>query len=769
MKAYFHFVLHHRLIVCAVCIGLTILAMMSYSRAIVASSMDKLFFGESPAYSAYLDRIREFGTEEVNIFAFESPHLFEEEQQAQLRRVVERIEEMDDIGRVFSVLDVQRLEGKDGTLYISNYADEALESPERIPDLIKALTEDTLAGGLVISSDGKHVAVLPEIDPEVQRDLPAERGPEIIYEVVQIFEEEGFDLSSIHRAGFLITIAEVVDQTYYNLKTIFPFVVIVLLLTVWLMFRRLWPAVISVLTSLIAVIWTMGFAVHLDREINVLMATVPAVIIVVGFSDVVHLCSAYLIELSHGIGKKQAILNSAEDVGKACFFTSLTTFVGFVSLSLIPTPLFRSLGLILGFGVASALLIAMTMVPIFFSILPEPRPLRKGTTSRVQDWLDHLLVAVEGLAMRHAWTVMAVSGMVLFLSLLGLTRLEIEADFAKRFQEDNPIRQDLLWFEERFAGTTGLDIYVEVPNADGLYDPEVFARIAKYQDTLTELPRVDTAFSLVNLMREIHEELTIGMEDVGPLPDTRQGLAQYLLLFEMGGGRDLDRLIDFERRKIRITLRLNDEGFRANALVAGKAVALAPQILGRSVTVEPSGLTFMLGDWLDEILAGQRNGLLLSLSTITFMMMLALRSIRAGLWSMLPNVLPLLVLGGYLGGTWDYVDSDTLIFAIMAIGIGVDDTVHFLVRYRIEEARTPDTITAVNRTFDFAGRAIVMTTIILVVGFSPFALSDYYTTRLMGTLLPLCLIVALLADLFLVPALVKIGFIRFRKAENGHK
>jgi len=334
MSAYFRFVLRHRLMVGAIFVALTALSLMSVSRAIVASSMDKLFFGESPIYAAYLERMKEFGTEEVNIFAFESPRLLEEEQQARLRRVLDRIEGMNDIGRVYSILDAQKLEGKDGTLYVSNYADEAIENPSRIPDLILALRDDSLAGGLVISTDGRSMAVLPEIDPEVQPDLPAERGPEIIHEVLRIFEEEGFALSEIHKAGFLVTIAEVVDQTYYNLKTIFPFVVIILLLTVWLMFRRLWPAVISMLASLVAVIWTMGFAVQLDREVNVLMATVPALIIIVGFSDVVHLCSAYLLELSRGIGKRQAILNSAEDVGKACFFTSLTTFVGFVCLSL---------------------------------------------------------------------------------------------------------------------------------------------------------------------------------------------------------------------------------------------------------------------------------------------------------------------------------------------------------------------------------------------------------------------------------------------------
>jgi predicted RND superfamily exporter protein len=763
MRAYFRFVLHHRILVGVVFITLTALSLYSVSRAVVASSMNKLFFGESPAYAEYLERLGEFGTEEVNIFAFESPDLLYEEQQARLRRVVERIEGMDNIGRVYSVLDAQRIEGRDGTLYVSNYADDASEDPSRIPELIAALRADPLVGGIVVSNDGGCAAVMFEVDHELQSDMPAERGPEIIHEALEIFEEEGFALSEIHSAGFLSSISEVVDQTYYNLKMIFPFVVIVLLLTVWLLFRRLWPAVVSTLTSLLAVIWTMGFAVQIDREVNVMMAIVPAVIIIVGFSDVVHLCSAYLLELGRGVGKRQAILNSAEDVGKACFYTSLTTFAGFISLSLVPTPMFRSMGVILGFGVAIALLIAMTMAPIIFSLMPEPKPLRKGSTSRIHDWLDTLLEGAERLASKHARTVIAAFALVLALSALGITQLKITADFPKRFAEDSRIRQDLAWFEERYAGTTGLDIYVEVPETDGLFDPVAFGRIAAYQDALTELPTVDNALSLVDLMREIHRELNVGIEGAGPLPATRQAMAQYLLLFEMAGGRDLDRLIDFDRHTMRITLRLNDEDFRANAAVAEEAVELAGPILGGMATVEPSGLAFLLGDWLDEILAGQRNGLTASLLMVTVMMALALRSIRAGMWSMIPNILPLLTLGGVVGGLWDYVDSDTFLIAVIAIGIGVDDTIHFLVRFRIEQARCPDTATAIHNTFDFAGRAIVMTTIILVAGFSPFALSDYFSTWIMGTLLPMCLIVALLADLLLVPALVEVGLIKFKK------
>jgi predicted RND superfamily exporter protein len=149
------------------------------------------------------------------------------------------------------------------------------------------------------------------------------------------------------------------------------------------------------------------------------------------------------------------------------------------------------------------------------------------------------------------------------------------------------------------------------------------------------------------------------------------------------------------------------------------------------------------------------------------MMVIGLGSIRVGLGSMLPNVLPLLCLGGYLGVAYDRIDSDTLVIAIMALGIGVDDTIHFLMRYRIESRRTEDTRVAVERTYAFSGRAIILTTMVLVLGFLPFSSSDYFSAFMIGTFLPGVLVMALLADLLLVPALVQVGWLRFKKKKHA--
>jgi len=132
---------------------------------------------------------------------------------------------------------------------------------------------------------------------------------------------------------------------------------------------------------------------------------------------------------------------------------------------------------------------------------------------------------------------------------------------------------------------------------------------------------------------------------------------------------------------------------------------------------------------------------------------------------MLPNIIPLLVLGGYVGWFWDLVDSDTLLVATIAIGISVDDTIHFLFRYRFERERTGDIDIALDRTFHFSGRAIIITSVILVAGFAPFAISDYFSVKIMGTLLPITLAAAMATDLLLIPAMIKLGAFRFRTRE----
>lgn len=762
MTAYFRFILKHRFLILALMGLISIASGYMFSRGIVASSMGKMFLGESPDYQSYLKRVDRFGSNEIIAVAFRDDDPLSPSSQKRLAAVVETIRTLEPVRDVGSILDVQQILGEGDDLVIRNYAEQALKGPETARAALDRLRADPFAGGLMISEDGRHIAVVIEVDSE--EDLPAEMAPVLMADIYNAFTSRGYDRDALHLVGFTASAAVVVEQTQFNILKLFPIVCLTLVATVWLMFRRFWPVVMTMTVALIAVAWTMGFSVLLDRHITILASITPMVILIVSFSDVVHLCSAYLLELGRGRSKEEAIFASGVDVGRACFWTSITTFTGFVAMSFVPAPIFRQLGLVLGFGVGVSLLIAMTLVPIMFSLVPVPKPWRVGTAGRVQDLFDRVLEGMADLTNRRPWMVVIVSCLILLIAASALMQLKVETDFARRISADHRLRRDLAYFQEHFNGANMIDIFIDVPAKDGLLEPALFERVAGVGDAVAVMKEVSAVFSLVDLVEMLHAALNSDHEDPGRLPGTRGALAQYLLLFEMSGGEDLDNLVDFERRSMRMTLQLKDEAVRQTSITGMKAGRTARDAFGETASVEVSGLVYLMGQWLDEIIAGQQRGLGFAILTIALMMILGLHSVKAGLWSMIPNILPLIVLGGYLGLFWDQVDSDVLGLAMIAIGIGVDDTIHFLMRFRIESARQPDVETAIRRTFHFSGRGIVITTVILVCGFIPFYASDYLSIKCMGNLLPITLISALLADLLLVPAMVRLGIIRFDRA-----
>lgn len=757
LEAWFRFILRRRWFVLAFVGLLSLGSGLALRRAVVGSSVGKMFFGESERFEAYHDRARAFGNDEFFVLAYEDPAPLSPASLDRLRAITSRLEAIEDVGRVESLLDVRRVELGGRSPVIESYADAAGRDPSAEADLTLRLVRDPHAGGLLIGEDGKSAAILVELT--VDPDRAAERIPLTVARAEAILADEGLGAEVVHPVGLPVLIAHVVGLTYDNLLFLFPIVSAFLLATVYGVFRRLTPAAVSLGIAFVAVLWTMAFAVLLDPTVSIMASIVPAVILIVSFSDVIHLWSAYHQELRTGLGREAAILVSSIEVGRACLLTSATTFVGFVCFSLIPTPVFRLLGVVLGFGVAIALLLAATLVPIVLSFLTPPD---LAPVERRRDLLDRALAAMARLTRSRPRLVVACFAVLLAASGVGILNMVFETDFEKRLAEDHPYRRDQRWFDERFAGTNAIEVYVDLASAGDLDDPAAVARLAAFADGVGALDGVDRVLSWLDLLETVHAAL--GGE--GRFPDDPGRLAFERGLLAGAAPEDVGRLVDSSGGTVRLIVRLGGDGFRGTHSVGRRIEEVGERTLGPGERLEVTGLTYLLGWWLDSILEGQKNGLLLSFLVIAVMMVIGLGSLRIGLISMIPNVLPLVVMGGYVGACWEQVDSDTLIIAMMAIGIGVDDTIHFLMRYS-HEARRASTSVALERTYAFAGRAIVMTTVILVVGFLPFATSDYFTLDIMGTLLPAVLVLALAADLLLVPALVQIGWMDIRRPTAG--
>ena len=757
MKIFTRFVLEHRFVVLGAWLVLLVLGAWSASRATVSTNLGEQFFGDKPEYLRYLELNREFESDEVVVAGLEGVRPLDVGVPMRLAAVKERLLALPDVARVETPLDAIRLRGDGRTVGVGRYGDAPREGPEDAAALEEELLADPFVRGLLVSDAGSDLAVAVVLTDA--RDRKGEEFPILLEAIAAAFVAEGFSRDGLHLGGYVPALTESLAQARRNVVLIFPLVGLVLLIAVWFLFGRLWPAALTLVVSLAAVVITVGFLVAREPTVHVFFSLAPPVILVVTFSDVVHLCSAYLQELASGRAKDDAIVSVTAEVGRACLLTSATTFIGFVSLALVPDPSTKVMGLAMGFGVGVALLLAVTLTPVLFSLFPAPRPLRRGATGRIHAGMDRVLGGARRLAWDHPRAVVLGFGVLILATGVGIPMARMDFDLAQRFSPGNRVMADDQWFRDHFGYGASLDIYLHATGEQDLLDPEVFTAGARFQEQVTRLDGVRDAVSLVTLMERIHAAMDPEAAADAPLPATRARLAEYLLLVEGAAGSDLDRMVDWDRRSLRVRVRTVSGGARTVAWIGDEIHVLAADLAPLGVEVETTGLVYLLGYFFNDVFGGQARSLALTFVLIMIMMMLGLRSIRVGALSMIPNMLPVLVLWGWVGLTMAAVDTDVLIIAIIAIGIGVDDTIHFLMRYRVEREGADDE-QAVRGAYGFAGRGIIMTTVVLVLGFAPCVFSGYMTMHLLGTLLPLCLVVALAADLLLAPAMIRLGWMR---------
>ena len=755
MRAYFKFVLRHRIPVLILITLISAAGMWSLRNAKISSSLGKLFLANSPAYDQYLARVEEFGSDEQLVIAFEEEDVLSADSLRRLHLVTRAIRKENGVARVMSLLDNEKVFAKSRKGGIEALIEELRGSREKTEAARAELLSDRFTGNILLSRDSHHSAVLITTLADGTHDM--EDSISWVEKIHKVFIEQGYKEENLHRAGGIAIVSEMMKQTHFNLKRLFPIVCLLLVLTVYILFRRIWPAVVSTSIAILAVIWTMGIAVAIDPEVSIMLAAIPAVILIISFSDVIHLCSAYLLEMKETGDTTEAILRSAEDVGKACVYTSITTFVGFLALAVVPTPIFKKLGILLGLGVGIALLLAMTLFPILLSFLRPNTAWTEGIASVSQDLLDRFLSFTQRISLSRPWSIIVFFAALLVASILGISQIKVENDIAKRLGENNPVRRDAEYFLEHFAGTNVLDLYLQCEEEGGLLEPGVFQSISELEEKLMELEEVDSAISFATIITEYYRKLN----DDRSVPPNRLIINLGVREIEKRDPDGLAFLLNSSRRMMRVFVRLNIGGLRETHEAGMKVQKLATATLPATVKAEATGMAYLIGGWLDRIISAQKKGVGISFIVISALMIIAFRSLRAGLWSMIPNMLPLLVLGGYVGFAWDFTDSDTFMLAMLAIGMGVDDTIHFLTRYRLELKRDDDEEKALTRTYHYAGRGIVMTTLILTIGFSPFILCQYFSLQILGTLLPMVLIVALLADLLLLPALARLRLLRF--------
>jgi predicted RND superfamily exporter protein len=524
--------------------------------------------------------------------------------------------------------------------------------------------------------------------------------------------------------------------------------------------------------SLLSIVAVLGVAGWLGQPLNVASQILPPLLIAVGVSASIHLLSAFYRDFDANGDRRRALGRAIAHAGPATLTTGLTTAAGLASFALASdmAPV-HQLGVLAPIGVLITLGLTLIGLPAGLACLAIQRAPNRNEAPlaiRLGAWLGRVGVWT----LQRPGRVLFGCGILASAALAGTLRIEANNDALAYFPKDHPIRTSTEIFDRSLAGSINLELIVDTGRAGGLHDPELLATFDALEKDVRSLargdgPRLRKAFSLADLVRETHAALVGDAADTEPLPRDARLVAQELLLFEAAGADGLDRFAQDLDSKGRISL-------RGPWLPAKEYKALVPDVvrflthrLPDGVSVESTGLIVLFAEAVEATSRAFVESYGAALILISALMVAFLGSLRAGLLSMIPNVLPIAFTLGGMG--WLSLDLDlfTLLIGSIALGLAVDDTIHLADAFRRFHRESGDLESAIRKGLETTGAAILTSSIALCLGFSGFMFSSMTNLAHFGALTVVCIGLAFAIDVLVLPALSSSIFGATREERSG--
>ena len=723
---------------------------------IKVNNANRQWFHKSDETVERLERFEQrFGTDKFIFILLEMPDVFTAEGIETLRRMEHALSLVEYEGepafsRISHIGNATVIRTTEDGLDVSQLARNVDFTPKILETMRRLAHESVRFEGFLISKNDKAAGIVAEL-----RVLhgDAQFHPAVVSAVqlaVRNLQEANLRISL--GGGPLINVE--MDRLTLHETRYFGLLGLVFMgLAVFVIFRRFGAVLLSFATVALTLAWTLGAMGIIGRPISVVHIILPMMLLVVATSDVVHVFSHYERERRLKRDKNAAISNAMGQVGVPCSLTSVTTAAGMLSLMLAPIPPIQSLGLYAAIGVIAALLITLVFVPIALSFQSE-KPVNRPKSA---PFLERGLLAIGRMGTTRPRVIVALGAVFIGTCIYLSTLVQIETNLVDTFHKEHPTRVQMEHIDTTLGGTGSLQAIIDTGMPGGVKDPAFLNQLSRWENWLKqETPNVLKTFSVVDLIREMNAVLTGKNPHTAPLPTSQPAIAQEFLLYENSDPEGLFRIVTEDYRYARVDIRTVTGGSHAAQVVIDAAQHKAAEIFGSDSTLEITGLAHLFVQLTHHISLSQIRSYSAAFVVIALVMMLILKSISLGTLSMIPNLLPVAVTLGWMGWAAVPLDFFTLLVACIAIGIAVDDTIHFLLRFRSEFTHCGSYKLATERTLVTTGRAMASTTLILCAGFSMFALSELRSISVFGLLVAMALVSALMADLLLLPALLKI-------------
>lgn len=598
--------------------------------------------------------------------------------------------------------------------------------------------------GTLISSDARSIAIWAKHD----QYLSKAKSDTLSFKLNELLDKYSFE--ETHSMGRSIGQKIYVSMMKQEMVIFMSLSFLLILIFLFLTFRSFWGIWIPVAVVLLAIIWNLAVIYLLGNQIELMLTVLPTILFVVGMSDVIHIISRYLDELRLGVKKKEALKITLREVGLATFLTSVTTSIGFLSLLTSSIQPINRFGIYTAIGVVLAFVLAFSLLPAIFYL--RKKPISFHLKKEYIDWriiLHRIFLWILGYKKKILYLFIAFLG----LGLFGITKIVSDNFLLEDIGEDHPMRIEMDFFDNEFSGARPVEIALILDSSITELTPQLLKQIDTLDSFIKESYGVGAIMSPAIIIKRANKAYHGGSNAYNKIPNTKKKLSKILKYIKKSG--ILNNYWNPKNHFARIYGQSRDLGRKH---FDGKNILLNEFIRNNlsqaEFKVKVTGTARLMDLNNERLSITMIYGLIIAFGIITIIVGILFKSVSMVLISLIPNILPLILIGGYMGYVGIPLKVTTSIVFTIAFGIAVDDTIHFLSKFRIELSKGKSKLYALKRTYISTGKAIMITSLILCGGFLTLMFSDFKGTYYVGVLISLTLVFAVLADLVLLPVLI---------------
>ena len=673
-----------------------------------------------------------------------------------IRRITEEVENIPGVKKVTSILNVKNIAGGEEGLDVSPMVEEGElpRSGEELKELREKARSWSVYEGVYITEDGSGTSLSVVLDNTVETDdiVP------IYYTLLDIVKKyegpEEFFISGP-------TVVEALQGHYMikDLKLLVPLVNIVLLGFLFLFFRNFRGTVLPLVSVGIASIWTIGLMPMFDIPLTMVTSVLPVALIAVGSAYGIHVLENVFSDAEEGKAGLSGIITAATRVSLPVIMAGLTTIASFISLCTSAIVPLKQFGALSSFGLLAALMISLTFLPAVLAVADSRGWKYRPHHHSSRDCIGPVLVFFSRISLRRSGLVLGISAVLLVLSVGGGLQVKSDLNLIEDFRKGSPIRIADEVLNEKFGGTSLFNVVLDGMEPDDIKDPAVLREMDALQNRLMGMNNIGKAVSVVDFIKRMNQAMHDGDPAFYTIPESKDLVAQYLLLFSFSGGSgELDSFVNFDCKSGQILLQMKSQSGYLAQDVVNLVNGYRKQDLktSRVADIFTTGLAMLAKEFNRLVVESQASSFAVSFILVIFIVSAMFRSFKLGCYSVVPLVVPIFLNFGIMGLTGIKLNAATAVIASLAIGIGIDYSIHFLSRYRHEITMQGSVEKAIERSLHTSGRAILYNALAVAAGFLVLVPSNFVIISPLGILVALVMITTSLASLTLLPAILKV-------------